>query len=138
MRHLFPALTFLALLALPGCTVEGCIDEVPAPPPSLSGKVVGATCMDGVLLEVDAAYAIGKPYAPHTNLVAAVNVAQLASSDLLVDGQKVEIGQTIYFTYTPSDKAREAVCPQNTVPLPIPHVTLSHVGTTPCVVTKAP
>jgi hypothetical protein len=131
MRHLFSAFTLLTLLALPGCNVEGCTDDAPAPP-CFSGKVVGTACMDGALIEVDGAFAIGKPFAPYTNLVAAVNINQTASPDLTIDGQVVQIGQVIYFTYTPSEKAREAVCPQNTVPLPIPHLTLSNVSTTAC------
>ncbi|TGE21079.1 hypothetical protein [Hymenobacter metallicola] len=131
MRHLFPAFVLLSLMALPGCTVEGCTDEEPAPA-CYSGKVVGAACMDGLLIEVDSQYAIGKPYADHSNLVAAVNLAQQSTPEYKIDGQVVQPGQTIYFTYTPSKGAREAMCPQNTVPLPVPHLTLSNVSTTGC------
>jgi hypothetical protein len=131
MRHLFPAFTLLTLLALPGCNVEGCTDESPAPV-CYSGKVVGAACMDGLLIEVDSQYAIGKNYNGYNNLVAAVNLKQQSTPELSVDGQVVQPGQVIYFSYTPSDKAREAMCPQNTVPMPIPHLTLANVSSTAC------
>ncbi|MCB2409820.1 hypothetical protein [Hymenobacter lucidus] len=131
MRHFLPAVTLFTLLALPGCNVEGCIDEEPTPA-CYSGKVVGAACMDGLLIEVDSQYAIGKPHGQHTNLVAAVNLVQSSNPELVVDGQTFKEGQTISFTYVVSSKAREAMCPQNTVPLPVPHLVLSNVGTTAC------
>ncbi|TGE25947.1 hypothetical protein E5K00_12370 [Hymenobacter aquaticus] len=137
MRYLFPAFALLAFLTLPGCTPNGCPDDEAPAPACYSGKVVGAACMDGVLIEVDPQYAIGKAYNQYTNLVAAVNMQPSSSPDLTIDGQVVQVGQTVYFTYTVSPKAREAVCPQNTVPLPVPHLVLSNLGATACAPTKA-
>ncbi|UOQ54751.1 hypothetical protein [Hymenobacter cellulosivorans] len=134
MRHLFSALALVSLLALPGCQ-EGCIDEAPAPA-CYSGKVVGAACMDGVLIEMDSNYPIGKAHGQHTNLVAGVNLLQQSKPELKIDGQVVEVGQTIYFTYTEGPNMSNAFCPQNTVPLPIPHLTLSNVSTVGCGQTK--
>ncbi|MCB2379293.1 hypothetical protein LGH70_16975 [Hymenobacter sp. BT635] len=140
MRHfssVLPAFTLLTLLALSACNVEGCIDEeAPAPAPACyQGTIVGNACMDGILIEVNSPDAIGKPLSPYANLVAAVNTQQ-NNDELILAGQKVKMGQVIYFNYTPSDKAREAFCPQNTVPLPIPHLVLSNVGTTGCAAYK--
>ncbi|PJJ47708.1 hypothetical protein [Hymenobacter chitinivorans] len=132
MRHSLLAATFaLPLLTLSGCDLRKCADPEPAPA-CYSGKVVGAACMDGLLIEVDGQYAIGKNYGQFTNVVAAVNLLEQATPELKIDGQVVQPGQTIYFTYTTSPGAREAFCPQNTVPLPIPHLVLSNVGTAGC------
>jgi hypothetical protein len=129
MRYLFPALALLLPLTLTGCiSCEG-DDNTPAPE-CYSGTVVGSACMDGLLVEVDSRYPIGKPAGAYTNLVAAVNMEPKDS--LNVAGQLVRKGQIIHFTYRPSAKAREAVCPQNTVPLPVPHVVLSNVGAGRC------
>ncbi|WP_167852216.1 hypothetical protein [Hymenobacter elongatus] len=54
----------LSLLALPGCNVEGCTDDEVPTPACYSGTVVGTTCMDGALIEVNSQYAIGKPLSP--------------------------------------------------------------------------
>lgn len=130
MRHLFPALTLLSVLALPGCR-EGCIDPEPAPV-CYSGKIVGTACMDGLLIEVDRKYAIGEPYGQHTNLVAGANLLQQSTPELKIDGQVVQVGQTIYFTYTVGPHMSNTICPHNTAPLPIPHLTLSNVSKVPC------
>ncbi|RYU80720.1 hypothetical protein [Hymenobacter persicinus] len=132
MRHFFPALGLLATLA--GCTTCG-PDETPAPT-CYSAKVVGAACMDGLLLEVDRRYAIGAPSGNYTNLVAAVNLE--STDSLRVAGQVVRAGQTIYFTYQTSPTARQAFCPQNTVPLAVPHVVLSNVSLVSCLASKLP
>ena len=98
-----------------------------------SGVVLGTTCMDGVLIEVNSATPIGKPVNfpvtattsnVGTNVVAAVN-------DL---GSQAKTGQTIFFTYqnSPNNAGPVRPCPQNTIPLPIPHLVLSNVSATGC------
>lgn len=135
MRYVASVVVFLTTLALPSCK-ESCSEDEPAPA-CYSGKVVGAACMDGLLVEVDSQYSIGKAYGPHTNLIAVVNLAQQSTPDYTLDGQTVKPGQTIYFTYTTAPGAREAFCPQNTVPMPIPHLVLSNVNQTACAPAKA-
>lgn len=134
MRHLFSALSVLAVLALSGCK-EGCIEEDPIPA-CYSGKIVGATCMDGLLIDVDSQYAIGKPYSQYSNVVAATNLQQQTTPEYTIDGQVVQAGQTIYFMYTLDPGTREAYCPQNTVSVPVPHLVLHNVGTSACGVSK--
>ena len=91
--------------------------------------------MDGLLLEVDARYPIGAAHGSFRNLVAAVNMA--STDSLNVAGRVVHAGQVIYFDYQPSTTARQAFCPHNTAPLPIPHVVLSNVSATGCAASKA-
>jgi hypothetical protein len=98
-----------------------------------SGVVIGETCMDGVLIEVNSATPIGKPVnvtvtyntsIVGTNVVAAVN-------DL---GSQAQKGKTIFFTYqnSPNNAGPLRPCPQNTSPLAIPHLILSNVSATGC------
>ncbi|UOQ74009.1 hypothetical protein [Hymenobacter cellulosilyticus] len=86
--------------------------------------------MDGLLIEVDSQFPIGKPYGPHTNLVAAVNVE--GGDPYTLQGQGFKSGETIYFSYDLAPGGREAFCPQNTIPLPVPHLRLTNVGATTC------
>jgi hypothetical protein len=93
-----------------------------------SGVVIGETCMDGVLIEVNSTTPIGQPInvfgITGTNVVAAVN-------DL---GSQAQKGKTIFFTYqsSPNNAGPLRPCPQNTAPLAIPHLILSNVSATGC------
>lgn len=126
----FPLLSFTGLLLglLPGCKHDS-----DAPPACYSGVILGQTCMDGVIIQVDARTPIGRPVRAfstyrdslvNTNAVAAVN-------DF---GSLYVVGRTVYFTYTnsPNNQGPSRACPQNTIPLPIPHLVLSNVSATPC------
>jgi hypothetical protein len=93
-----------------------------------SGVVIGETCMDGVLIEVNSTTPIGQPInvfgITGTNVVAAVN-------DL---GSQAQKGKTIFFTYqnSPNNAGPARACSQNTAPLAIPHLILSNVSATGC------
>ncbi|GAB3316560.1 hypothetical protein ACFQT0_01455 [Hymenobacter humi] len=118
----------LALLSLTvaSCGTTTCIDEPQPQPPCLSGVVVGDACLDGVLIDVDAAFPIGKPTGRHDNVIAAVNFADLASLN--------QVGQRVYFT-SRNDPARQSAarfCTANTFPLPVPRLVLSNISATAC------
>ncbi|WP_035562543.1 hypothetical protein [Hymenobacter sp. IS2118] len=98
-------------------------------PACYSGTVVGDACLDGVLIDVDAAFPIGKPTGSHRNVIAAVNFADFAGLN--------EVGTRVYFTYAndPSQQFPQRACTANTVPLQLPHLVLSNISNTGC---KAP
>lgn len=127
MRRLFLLASGLWLSALVSCK-----DDAPQTA-CFSGVVLGSTCMDGVLIEVNSDTPIGKPVnfpvtattsIVGTNVVAAVN-------DL---GSRAQTGQTVFFTYqdSPNNAGPARFCPQNTSPLPIPHLILRNVSATGC------
>jgi hypothetical protein len=136
--RLLPTLSF-ALLSL---TVLSCSDKTepePKPEPIIcfpfeprcySGVVVGDACLDGVLIDVDAAFPIGKPVGEHRNVIAAVNFADLASLN--------QVGKRVYFTYRnePNRQRPDRVCTANTMPLQVPHFVLSNISATNCVGTN--
>jgi hypothetical protein len=118
----------LALLSLTvfSCSTK-CGDPEPALPPCFSGVVVGDACLDGILIEVDAAHPIGKPAGSYgTNVIAAVNVADFASLN--------QVGQRVYFQYRndPAQQSPNRVCTANTVPLPVPHLLLNNLASSAC------
>ncbi|ALW84085.1 hypothetical protein AUC43_02600 [Hymenobacter sedentarius] len=119
--RILPALGF-ALLSL---TVFSCKHSDSAVP-CYSGVVVGDACMDGILIDVDAASAIGKPTGNYTNVIAAVNFADLSSLS--------KVGQRVYFTYRndPSQQTVSRFCTANSAPLPVPHFVLSNLSVTSC------
>jgi hypothetical protein len=122
---------FLAVLSLTalGCHHRKCEDPAPAPqgPPCYSGVVVGDACLDGVLIDVDAATPIGQAAGTlGTNVVAAVNFAYLSSLN--------RVGQRVYFTYRndPSQQSPGRACPAFGTQLQVPHLVLSNLSATGC------
>ena len=110
----------------------GCKDDAPEVA-CYSGVVIGTTCMDGTLIEVNSATPIGQPVNVSvtsttnilgTNVVAAIN-------DL---GSQAQTGQTVFFTYqaSPNNAGPVRNGPQNTAPLPIPHLVLGNISATGC------
>ena len=143
----FSFLLGLALLAagsLSGCDKANTSDELPTPTicfpttpvaTCFSGVVLGDRCWDGILIQVDAQFAIGKPLQMpdslgSTNVIAATNPADF--------GALSQRGQRIYFTYNtdPTRKATLRACTANQIALPIPHLVLGPVSATPCTVTN--
>lgn len=115
----------------------GCKHDAPVPiPQCYPGIVLQNRCNDGLLIQVDAQYRIGKSIDGaatdllptdgfgNDNVVAAVNDDSLGS---------FKRGQRIYFTYE-NDPKRQF--PARTCfvfgPLVIPHLVLSNVSATPC------
>ena len=101
--------------------------------PCYGGVVLGSTCQDGVLIQVDADYPIGKPAVYRityrdslagSNVVAAVN-------DLGALNVK---GQRIYFSYAGSTDQAGPVrfCTANTVRLDVPHISALNLSATAC------
>lgn len=123
-------------LIFPLCAASilfGCKHNSDASPACYSGIILGQTCMDGVIIQVDARTPIGLPIRAYqtsrdslvsTNAVAAVN-------DL---GNLYVVGKPVYFTYidSPNNQGPIRFCTQNTTPLPIPHLVLSNVSAAPC------
>lgn len=135
----------LGLVAWAASAFFGCAtdsqDDTPqpilcfGPPHCYAGTVVGSTCMDGLLIKVDPAYAIGAPALVWQagrdtlrNVIAVVNSPDLRRC--------ATPGQRVYFTYV-NDPARQqlegATCLAfDGVTTPIPRLVLSNVSTTPC------
>lgn len=122
----------LLSISLLGLALAGCRHDADLGP-CYAGTVLGGTCLDGVLIQVDEAYPIGKPAVYRitsrdslagTNVVAAVN--NLGALNIK--------GQRVYFTYSGStDQAGPAhVCTANTARLPIPHVVATNLSSTAC------
>jgi hypothetical protein len=130
--RLLPTLA-LSLLAL---TVLSCSESTePEPKPTdcfgsmpqcYFGVIVGDACLDGVLIDVDAAFPIGKPAAGRSNVIAAVNVADFSSLN--------QVGQRVYFQYRndPAQQSPNRACTTNTMPLPVPHLVLNNLAAVAC------
>lgn len=127
MRHYALLSIGLLGLALASCRHDADLG------PCYAGTVLGETCLDGVLIQVDEAYPIGKPAVYRitsrdslsgTNVVAAVN-------NLKRFGVR---GQRIYFTYAGStdQPGPQQICTANTVRLNIPHLVVTNVSSTAC------
>ena len=103
-----------------------------------SGRVLGYDCWNGVLIQVDSRFPIGKPLpaqlSPDSlgddNVIAAVNrLGSLATR-----------GQRLYFTFEndPARQSPDSPClhMSATIVLPIPHVVLRNVGPSACSTTS--
>lgn len=131
LRNSLALATLLAASFLLSCSKKS------AQPACYSGTVVGLTCYDGILIEVDPAYRIGLP--THRlfddslmgrNVVAVVNYQDLTST-YSINAIK---GQRLYFTYQP-DPNRQGVGPcyaADGVRPTVPRLVLSNISTTPC------
>ena len=123
---------FSYLLAGLGLALTTCTSEAPVAP-CYAGIVLGETCLDGVLIQVDAAYPIGRPAKfrfTRTDSIAGNNVVA-AVNDL---GDLNRRGQRVYFSYAgdtvQSGPAR--VCSALYAPLPVPHAVLTNLSATSC------
>jgi len=127
MRYISLLLMSGLSLALTNCRHDADLN------PCYSGVVLGSTCQDGVLIQVDAAYPIGKPAVYRitsrdslagSNVVAAIN-------DLGALNVK---GQRIYFSYTGStDQAGpERFCTADRARLDLPHISAINLSATAC------
>ncbi|GAA4367282.1 hypothetical protein GCM10023185_39030 [Hymenobacter saemangeumensis] len=126
MRNLLTLGTAALLLSASSCHRK-CNDPKPQQPECYSGVVVGDACMDGILIEVDARHAIGRPASGYgNNVIAAVNFADL--------GNLNRVGQRVWFSYRndPNQQYPNRACPTNTVPLPVPHLLLGNIASTAC------
>jgi hypothetical protein len=130
MRLLTAVCLSLLSLAAAGCRHPKCHDPQPRPR-CYAGTVVAETCLDGVLIEVDSLYPIGRPVGPGQpggvpgrNMIAAVNPL----------GNLNHPGQRVYFTYRndPSQQSPGSGCRQNALPLAVPHLVLSNLSATAC------
>jgi hypothetical protein len=122
----------LLVLSLLSFSLTDCKHEA-APVPCYGGTVLGETCLDGILVQVDEAYQIGKPV-----------VYRITSRDSLAGSNVLAIvnslgtlnvkGQHFYFSYTGStDQPGPArVCTANTVRLAIPHLAATNLSTHAC------
>jgi len=129
--HLLPLFAF-AFGALLGCKHDKALQ-----PQCYAGTVVGTSCYDGVIINVDAQFPIGKPVgdrfalydstkATNQNLIGALN-----SNELVGLSAK---STRIYFTCTGDTQGFSNFGPCNHmgIPLPVPHVVLTSFSATPC------
>ncbi|GAB3859076.1 hypothetical protein GCM10028822_35060 [Hymenobacter terrigena] len=121
------------LAALLAGAFLGCKKDCATPAPSCySGKVVAYTCMMGPLIEVDAAYPIGARAVSiagnrflGNNVIAVANPASLRNIS--------QVGQVLYFTYTPASTPAVAAClAADGTTTPVPILSLSNVSTISC------
>jgi hypothetical protein len=122
----------LLLLGGIGLLLTTCTSNAPVSP-CYSGVVLGETCMDGVLIQVDEKYPIGQPAVfrftstdsiSGSNVVAAVNNL----------GSLNKRGQRLYFTYggDTQQPGPARPCTMNYARLSIPHLTLTNSSATSC------
>ena len=130
--------TLASLLALACCVLGSCNKhcEVPTPSPSIpscySGTVVGFDCHNGLLIQVDSQYPIGRPLrVSYTDSLARPNI--IAAVNRNTSGAT---GQRIYFTYVNNATQQQPAWPCTAqLPfnyMPVPHLVLSNVSDTPC------
>lgn len=137
LHKLLPLGLLLASCSLLGC--ESCGEPEPEPA-CYAGTVVGTTCTDGLLLDVDSRYRIGAPAVraryglPDTllgaNVIAVVNTAELGSL-----AGNAQVGQQLHFTYVndPNRQWNGVSClAYDGVKTVIPRLILSNVSSTPC------
>jgi hypothetical protein len=133
-KHIYYFVMRVTSLLLGGLSLllTACTSNAPVSP-CYSGVVLGETCMDGVLIQVDETYSIGRPAVfrftgtdsiSGTNVVAAVN-------DL---GSLNKRGQRLYFTYggDTQQPGPARPCTMNYARLPIPHLVLTSSSATSC------
>lgn len=131
---LFKRLSWVLALASAGA-VSGCnnadkVEVLPAPT-CYSGVVLGDRCWDGLLIQVDSQFPIGKAIAADSlgssNVIAAVNPTDF--------GGLSKRGQRVYFTTYHVDPSRPTAprfCTANNTALPIPHFVIDGVLGVPC------
>lgn len=132
MRKILPLGALFASLAVASCDHKKCQDPEPQPR-CVAGQIIGSRCMDGLLIEVDARYPIGKPAFDMSydsikgnNIIAAVNAA---------DFPGLAVGQRIYFTYhnDPQRQMPNWTCfAYDGLKTAVPHLVLSNVSATGC------
>ena len=141
-----------AKFLLPGLltagTLLGC--EKAVSPPSnacYAGRVVDATCVDGVLIDVDARFPIGRPtFRRGTNgpVLLGRNVISVSNSQDLgsigtpsTTGGLSTVGQRLYFGAEPDSAARGPRCfAADGVLNAVPVMQLRNISTTACVPTR--
>ncbi|MFD1468969.1 hypothetical protein ACFQ48_12100 [Hymenobacter caeli] len=118
------ALVFGALL--------GCKHDVDTAPACYSGTVLYGSCIDGFLVQVDEQYAIGQTL-PAASAPGGTDLPNVIAAVNALPDSVGKPGQRFYFTYQ-NDPKRQApyYCYVNRPPLPVPHLVLSNVATTPC------
>ncbi len=128
------------------CLLSGCKHDADVRPQCYSGVVVGGTCTDGLLIDVDPAYPIGAPallprarfkaQASGDSLLGRNVVAVVNSSELLnAPGKLFTQNSRLYFTYVNDPKRQwngwECLVFDG-VTSSIPHLVLSNVSATAC------
>ncbi len=125
------------LIALAYCALASCKHDADIPPQCYAGTVLGSSCYDGVIINVDAQYPIGQPtyygFAPndstrltYQNVIGALNSNELA--------QLNKPGQRIYFTCTGDMQgfSNFGFCNHMGIPLLKHHVVLTSFSATAC------
>ena len=134
----------LGLVAMAACTTIGCDDHGRDPQPECySGKIVGASCAYGVLIDVDAVHAIGSPaYRRGTNgnvllgrnVIAVLNSQALGSlAQVGSEGDSNSLGRRLYFTTTDDSTPDGPHClAVDNVQGNVPKLMLANVSTVSC------
>jgi hypothetical protein len=133
MRLLPPLALLLSTTVLLSCRHDRC---EPAPsPPCFSGVVVGSTCTDGILIEVDGHYPIGQPVRARyfADSLYSYNIGHNVVATNTELGALGQPGQRISCTYSP-DPAQFSgryCLVFDGVASRVPHLVLSNVTSRP-------
>ncbi|TPG62415.1 hypothetical protein [Hymenobacter nivis] len=123
------------LLALAGAagTLLSCKHDADLTPLCYAGTVVGGSCYDGLLIDVDPAYPIGNPTSSSSGAFLGRNVIAVRYP-ATVTPVNTATGQRVYFTYTnATDQPVGAVClAYDPVKPTVPHLVLTTASATPC------
>jgi hypothetical protein len=114
----------------------GCKPDADLHPLCYAGTVVGSSCTDGLLVDVDPAYPIGNPTSLAGGAFLGRNVVAVNYSALVGVGN-LTTGQRLYFTYTDAtNQPRGTVClAYDPVKPAVPHLVLTTASATPCTAT---
>ncbi|GAA4033674.1 hypothetical protein GCM10022409_17470 [Hymenobacter glaciei] len=133
----------LAIGSLSSCDKSNDSDTAPTPiicfpgiPPTtcFSGVVLSDRCWDGILIQVDSQFPIGKSIQPYTSPDTLGNTNVIAATNFADFGPLNKRGQRVYFTYNtdPNHGATPRFCTADQAPFPIPHLVLGSVSASPC------
>lgn len=104
--------------------------EKPACEETISGVVLGGTCVDGAVIEMDAPYAIGRPVHLRRSATDSI-VGRNAIATGTELGPDFLPGQRIHFRILPAKTRPVRMCP-TIPPLNVPHYDLTNVSTLAC------
>ena len=126
----------LGLLAAVASSLLSCKKDTADPQVCYSGKVVGMTCTNGILIEVDPAFPIGAPASRRSasgdsllgrNLIGVVNTTEY--------GRLATVGLTLHFNAVNDPNRQDSgvrCLAADGVNGRVPRLVLSNVGTAAC------
>lgn len=128
-------LTTLTLLSCTHEKTESVVEPEPeALAPCASGVVLQTTCMDGLLIEVDSQYPIGRDFQvpiPGSTVLVGRN-AVAAINEASIPAAYKRIGKRIFFRYQSATCCAPRPCTQDRGPVGATFVIISNVDSVAC------